>query len=208
MTALWLFVRAISPRTWLVSLAIAAAVSAGAYARHWHISAVETARSEVRDSISRAAHDAAPAARETVYVAKEATNTGGRAAARAAAAVDTAASAVDAAVAAVPQALRDSVPSVDTLAQRAAELSVKSRALSDTTRMLWGVVMTERRAHEEYETRVEHIYVAVRDSLEAERHRPKRTAKSNAALVTVGAVAAVAVRAVVQYVRHSTKGKR
>lgn len=188
MTTLFSLLARVSLRQYAVvglAVVLVGLVAAGA---RWHRSAVTDAKQFVRDSIGTAARNALPTARETVYVKTEATNTVGRATRRAAAAVDTAATAVDVAVAAVPQALRDSVPVVDTLVQRAIELGVKSRALADTTRLLWGAVMTERRAHEQYVTQVEHIYIAVRDSLTVEQRRPKRTWKSNTALTLGGAL--------------------
>ena len=191
MTALWLFLRAISPRTWLVSLAIAAAVSAGAYARHWHISAVDAARRDVRDSIASAARTVQPAQKETVYVASRRTDDAVGSVQRQTARVRDAASTVDAKAAAIPTPMRTQ-PVIE-LIDAAHDLTDKARVLGDSVRTLNAAVITERTAREALRVTSDQIVVTLRDSLHVEQARPKRTWKSNTLLTLGGALAGAAI---------------
>lgn len=179
MTTLWLFLRALSPRTWLASAAVVAILSAGTCGVRWHSRAITDAKQAVRDSIASAAQHVAPAHRDTVYLTRERTDATARAATRQADRVTSVAERV-------PDTVRVSYPVVDTLV-------VESLALADTTRQLRADIVTERAAATKYAETLATITISVRDSLHVEQARPKRTWRSNTLLTIGGAVLGAAI---------------
>ena len=179
MTALWLFLRTLSPRTWLITGASVLVLTAGTCGVRWHARAIADAKQSVRDSIGTAAQNAAPAQRDTVYLTRERTDQTGRAATRQAARVDTIAQRV-------PDTVRVAYPVVDTLV-------LESLALADTTRQLRADQLTERAAAARYAATLQTITVTVRDSLHVEQARPKRTWRSNTVLTLGGAILGAAL---------------
>ncbi len=187
MSWLWRFVAGVTLRQGLIAGAVAIALGAGAWTVRWHYAEVREGKQDTRDSMALAAKAMEPAQRAAVTITRWRTDTMWLRAKASGEAATRQADRVDSAAAAVPERVLDAEPTVVVLKAEAKALGDSARTLTLAVIELRGDIITERAANDSLQHTIDVIAITANDELFKERARPKRTWKSNTALVVTGA---------------------